>query len=246
MAFLTKRHLSRRTFLRGASVTLALPFLESMVPAGRVLGQAAAPPTRLGCIYFPHGAIMPKFTPATAGDWDAVGDRLVWRLRVQSKDALSLNFGFSEYVMPEGGHMLVYPAGLSRNASQELIRTFTSDDNKPHRKLWTPVVSGDHAVIEVVVPKERAGELRLRLTSVNHDYVGFDRLARVGMVLLYFRTPSGDVGRAETVALCYRLGEARHQISQLVAVLGLRHRLNDTVPVHGSARSTASASAPSV
>jgi hypothetical protein len=69
MAFLTKRHLSRRTFLRGAGVTLALPFLDSMLPAGSVFGQTAAAtrPTRFGAIYFPHGAIMPKWTPATEG-----------------------------------------------------------------------------------------------------------------------------------------------------------------------------------
>ena len=69
MAFLTKRSLSRRTFLRGAGVTLALPFLDSMLPAGSVFGQAsgAARPTRFGAIYFPHGAIMPKWTPATEG-----------------------------------------------------------------------------------------------------------------------------------------------------------------------------------
>ena len=65
--FLTKRHVSRRTFLRGAGVTLALPFLDSMLPAGRLFGQAAARPTRFGAIYFPHGAIMPKWTPATDG-----------------------------------------------------------------------------------------------------------------------------------------------------------------------------------
>jgi len=121
-------------------------------------------------------------TPATAGDWDEAGGMLVWRLRVQSKDALTLNFGFSEYHMPEGGHMLVYPAGLRSDAGPELIRSFTSADNKAHGRLWTPVVPGDHAVIEVAVPKARAGELRLRLTSVNHDYVGFDRLARTGLV----------------------------------------------------------------
>ena len=67
MAFLTKKHLSRRTFLRGTGVALALPFLESMLPAGAVLGQAAARPTRFGAIYFPHGAIMPKWTPVQEG-----------------------------------------------------------------------------------------------------------------------------------------------------------------------------------
>ena len=121
-------------------------------------------------------------TPATAGDWDEAGGMLVWRLRVQSRGALTLNFGFSEYHMPEGGHMLVYPAGLRSDASPDLIRSFSSADNKAHGRLWTPVVPGDHAVIEVAVPKERAGELRLRLTSVNHDYIGFDRLARTGLV----------------------------------------------------------------
>jgi hypothetical protein len=68
MAFVTKKHLSRRTFLNGVGVSLALPLLESMLPAATVLGQTAARPrTRLGCIYFPHGAIMPKWTPATEG-----------------------------------------------------------------------------------------------------------------------------------------------------------------------------------
>ena len=42
MAFLTKKHLSRRTFLNGVGVTIALPFLESMVPAGTPLAQTAA------------------------------------------------------------------------------------------------------------------------------------------------------------------------------------------------------------
>jgi len=68
MAFITKAHLSRRTFLHGVGVTMALPLLESMIPAATAFGQTAAKPsTRLGAIYFPHGAIMPKWTPAAEG-----------------------------------------------------------------------------------------------------------------------------------------------------------------------------------
>jgi hypothetical protein len=68
MTFITKKHLTRRTFLRGAGVTLALPFLESMVPAGTALRlSAATPKTRLGCLYVPHGATMYKWTPETEG-----------------------------------------------------------------------------------------------------------------------------------------------------------------------------------
>jgi Protein of unknown function (DUF1552) len=57
--FLTKKHLSRRTFLRGGSVAMGLPFLDAMVPAATALAQTAAmPKTRAGFFYLPHGAIM--------------------------------------------------------------------------------------------------------------------------------------------------------------------------------------------
>jgi hypothetical protein len=66
--FISKMHLSRRTFLRGVGVSIALPFLESMVPAGSALAQTAAKGrTRFGAIYFPHGATMDKWTPAADG-----------------------------------------------------------------------------------------------------------------------------------------------------------------------------------
>lgn len=66
MNFLTKKHLSRRTFLRGAGGTLALPLLESMLPAGS-RAAAAVPKTRLAFIFFPHGVTMDKWTPAGTG-----------------------------------------------------------------------------------------------------------------------------------------------------------------------------------
>ena len=66
--FITKTHLPRRTFLRGMGVTLALPLLESMVPARTLLAQTAARPLpRLGFVYVPHGAIMDRWTPDTVG-----------------------------------------------------------------------------------------------------------------------------------------------------------------------------------
>lgn len=66
--FITKKHLSRRTMLRGMGTAVALPLLDSMIPAHTALAQTAAvPKTRLGCIYIPHGATMDLWTPATTG-----------------------------------------------------------------------------------------------------------------------------------------------------------------------------------
>jgi len=66
--FISRKHLSRRTFLRGAGVAIGLPFLDAMVPAGTALAQTAAKPIpHMGFIYFPHGAIMDQWTPAKEG-----------------------------------------------------------------------------------------------------------------------------------------------------------------------------------
>ena len=54
--FLTQKHMSRRTVLKGAGVTLALPFLEAMLPAGAVQARAAGRRIRLAAIEMVHGA----------------------------------------------------------------------------------------------------------------------------------------------------------------------------------------------
>src|ERR1700728_2203647 len=78
MSFIAKKHLPRRTFLRGVGVTVALPLLDSMVPAQTPLARTAAnPASRLSCIYVPHGATMYKWTPATEGSGLAFTETLI-------------------------------------------------------------------------------------------------------------------------------------------------------------------------
>src|SRR5262245_50231348 len=67
MRYLTKKHLSRRTLLRGAGVTVALPLLESMFPAAmRHASAAGEPPKRVAFMYIAHGAVMDRWLPAGA------------------------------------------------------------------------------------------------------------------------------------------------------------------------------------
>jgi hypothetical protein len=66
--FITKNHLPRRTFLRGVGVSLALPLLDSMIPALTADTKTAANPVRrLGFVYIPHGMVMGRFTPVHEG-----------------------------------------------------------------------------------------------------------------------------------------------------------------------------------
>ncbi len=65
---ITRKSIPRRTVLRGLGVSLALPLLESMVPAMTALAQTAARPVRrLGVVYVPNGMAMEYWTPASQG-----------------------------------------------------------------------------------------------------------------------------------------------------------------------------------
>ncbi len=68
MSFITKKHLARRTFLRGLGVSVALPLLDGMVPAFAALRTtAAAPARRFGAVYVPNGVEMRMWTPKGEG-----------------------------------------------------------------------------------------------------------------------------------------------------------------------------------
>lgn len=68
MTFLTKKHMSRRTLLRGSGAVLALPLLDAMIPAGTALAQTAANPKPrfVGC-FVPHGMAPGYWIPEKEG-----------------------------------------------------------------------------------------------------------------------------------------------------------------------------------
>jgi len=67
--YITRKHLSRRTVLRGAGTCIALPLLDAMNPAAVAWADTAAgsAPHRMAFVGFPHGAIMDRWSPKTAG-----------------------------------------------------------------------------------------------------------------------------------------------------------------------------------
>ena len=110
-----------------------------------------------------------EITPQTDGVWDYVGTGTSrWRLGVRSSGALSINLGFTRYVMPAGGQLSVYAANFG-----DVIGPYTELDNEDHGELWTPVVLGDDVIVELTLPTAVVDQLELRLTSINVGYRGF-------------------------------------------------------------------------
>jgi len=119
--FLTRKHLSRRTVLRAAGVSLGLPLLDAMIPAATALAQtAAAPKLRAGFFYIPHGAIMWN-TPygAEMDRWTPSGAGADFRLSpilapLEKHKHLVTSFGHLENKAPQNSvHTLVPATWLS-------------------------------------------------------------------------------------------------------------------------------------
>jgi Protein of unknown function (DUF1552) len=113
MNIVLKEHLARRTFLRGLGVSLALPLLDSMVPALTAETKTAAKAARrLGFVYVPHGMIMQTFTPAAEGSGFEFTP--VLRPLEPFRDRLTIVSGLEHKSADYGGvHSLSPPTWLS-------------------------------------------------------------------------------------------------------------------------------------
>lgn len=110
------------------------------------------------------------FTPENSGVLltDSLGTK-VWRLRVRSEGAYSLNVIFNRYRLEKGEKVFIYTPTKSH-----IIGAFTEQNNLPENLLATAPVEGDEIIIEYISPKGCNGELSVG--SINHDYVGLRKL----------------------------------------------------------------------
>jgi hypothetical protein len=86
--FLTRKHLNRRTFLRGIGATVALPLLDAMIPARTLLAFTAARPVpRLAFVYFPLGAVMDEWDGRILQPLAPFSDRLTIVSGIENRHA---------------------------------------------------------------------------------------------------------------------------------------------------------------
>ncbi len=101
-----------------------------------------------------------------SGVWEtSIDDNEVWRLYLYSKNAYSLNLGFTQYQLPEEASLFIYNIDKT-----DIKGPFTKSDNDDHLQLWTPIIRGETIVIELQLNGASAEEVKLELTYINHDF----------------------------------------------------------------------------
>jgi lysyl endopeptidase len=109
------------------------------------------------------------------GDWEKSGQEISWSHRITAPNAVSLNFGFSRFHLPEGAQLHIYSADRTK-----FIRPFTSEDNNLHRELWTPVIMSDDVIIELTAPAMKFAEVELELGQVGQGFRTFGERTKSG------------------------------------------------------------------
>ncbi len=89
----------------------------------------------------------------------------IWKLRIRSSGARSLNFGFGRFRLAEGARVFIYDP-----ERRTVLGAFTHRNNKASGRLPTGLIPGDEAVVELYEPERVVGKSELRLTRVSHAY----------------------------------------------------------------------------
>jgi len=95
--------------------------------------------------------------PLPSGDW-------VWRLRIRSRDAVSLSVGLSPFRLPEGAKLFL------RGTGGDLIRGPYTADDATRGELWTPLVRSEDLILELTVPEGERAAVDLEVGTVVHGY----------------------------------------------------------------------------
>ena len=101
-----------------------------------------------------------------AGTWQTLpsGDR-VWRLKIRSRGALSINLIYTSFFMPEGATFHIY-----NETKTDVIGAFTSENNKPGKGFATGLVKGEACILEYFEPFTHRNEGIINISQVIHGY----------------------------------------------------------------------------
>src|SRR5436190_449963 len=138
--FIAKKAIPRRTVLRGIGATLALPLLDSMVPALSALARTSARPVnRFGVVYVPNGMIMKNYLPVLEG------------AAYELTPTLSALAPFREQMLVVSGLECIPTPGRPGGAHAKASTRFLTDVSPPTSETWLDAgVSMDQIVAQEI------------------------------------------------------------------------------------------------
>lgn len=114
-------------------------------------------------------AISTDLNCSDHGSWESSKEGyLLWRQRITSEDAYSLNLGFSDFYLPSSASLFIYDQNRT-----VVIGPITQKDNEEHKQWWSPVIPSDEVIIELQIAPQDINEVGLTIGQVNHDFSGF-------------------------------------------------------------------------
>ncbi len=95
----------------------------------------------------------------------------IWRLKLISPNAYSINLGFTEFFLPKGSSLHFY-----NNKGEKLMRSLTAADNDAHGQFWTPILQSKNVTIELNIAHAQRDNLKLKLNNINQAFIDFNNI----------------------------------------------------------------------
>src|SRR6266496_4010541 len=152
---ISKKSIPRRTVLRGLGSMLALPLLDSMVPALSAMQRTAAKPiNRFGVMYVPNGMIMKNYLPLTEGT------------AYELTPTLSALAPFREQVLVLSGLECIPTPGRPGGAHAKASTRFLTDVSPPLSETWLDAgISMDQILAQEMGKHTQLASLELAIES---------------------------------------------------------------------------------
>ena len=110
--------------------------------------------------------IFVEYNLENSGTWTILEnkDRL-WRLKVQSKDALGIFFRYNQFNLADGVQLFMY-----NEDGTQIFGAYSSQNNRPAQQFMTGMIDGDMAILELYEPANVKGQSSLQISQIMHAY----------------------------------------------------------------------------